>query len=269
MDMWRWKDAVLGDGRDFFVPRPKSLQKLALFLQDSENPNILECVVLSNCARFEILLVVENEEATTDDNVNIDLLNNQLELELSRKLVLQQFHYKLNVNPATKMMVSTLDWPDAIASQHTPTLKQGAKHDVASDAAELQSYWTHLTDVKDIMDHLARVASGLALRPRRPDRPVEFRPFSSRDAHILLQLKRTVQAFSSMSPSSPQIRLVQLLQFALQAGKAARNPQHVPQLLALQPYGSGDSQKYSSQPPAHIVQNAIDVSQAVASRICV
>lgn len=52
---------------------------------------------------------------------------------------------------------------------------------------------THLQDIEEIAEHACVVACGMGQRPSRPDRPVPFRPFSSRDAHIMLQLKRTLE----------------------------------------------------------------------------
>jgi len=75
--VWRWKDAALGDGRDFFVPKPKTLRALqgVLLREMNNNSNTddsnngrhnccraTECVVLSNCARFEIMVVVAAAE---------------------------------------------------------------------------------------------------------------------------------------------------------------------------------------------------------------
>ena len=52
--IWDFKDDVLGDGRDYFVPRPKTLQALNQILRQQLQAK--ECVVLSNCARFDIFL---------------------------------------------------------------------------------------------------------------------------------------------------------------------------------------------------------------------
>eukprot|EP00536_Pseudo-nitzschia_multiseries_P000804 jgi/Psemu1/300326/fgenesh1_kg.10_\ len=106
-------------------------------------------------------------------------------------------------------------------------------------------------------------------RPRRPDRPVVFRPFSSRDAHVLLQLKRTREniAFSSdscqstdgnsrsindtslsnNSPATPTRQqrkrkyLPVILDCALRAGKAARNSAIVPEIEELRKMTSAES----------------------------
>ncbi|KAL3938800.1 MAG: hypothetical protein SGBAC_006363 [Bacillariaceae sp.] len=77
------------------------------------------------------------------------------------------------------------------------------------------------------------MSAGASPRPRRPDRQVIFRPYSSRDAHILLQLKRTKDVVSSRSGL-----LNLLLELAIRAGKAARNEKIVPALKELKSYGS-------------------------------
>jgi hypothetical protein len=60
-DLWKWKDATLGDGRDFFVPKPKTIAALQDYIvmkaSSSNNLLLLECSVISNCARLEILCV--------------------------------------------------------------------------------------------------------------------------------------------------------------------------------------------------------------------
>lgn len=95
------------------------------------------------------------------------------------------------------------------------------------------------------------IAGGLAPRPNRPDREVIFRPYSSREAHILLQLKRTVEVVSVADEGEPERiddrkqgknfirgRIKTLLDGALSAGKAARNEAIVPEITQLKEYGS-------------------------------
>jgi hypothetical protein len=120
-----------------------------------------------------------------------------------------------------------------------------------------------------MVHHLCLVAVGLAPRPRRPNREIVFRPFSSRDAHILLQLKRTADIITSSphwtKPSQNMLPktsyLLTLLQFALRAGKAARNPNKVPALMELRDrYGeTGNSPKYDIEPPIETMQKVIQV----------
>jgi hypothetical protein len=64
-DIWKWKDRVLGDGRDFFVPKPRILQTLQEWIIQQTQPLVDECAILSNCARFEVLLVLSSSVTTT------------------------------------------------------------------------------------------------------------------------------------------------------------------------------------------------------------
>jgi hypothetical protein len=121
---------------------------------------------------------------------------------------------------------------------------------------EMQSRWTHHIGMADISKHLCFVAAGMAPRPRRPDQPVTFRPFSSRDAHVLLQLKRTMEV-----ANGPTIQTV--FRYALQVGKGVRNPVRVPELNLLRPFGT-DNSKFTSQPPMKLVQQ---VQEAAIRRV--
>eukprot|EP00667_Euglena_gracilis_P015359 EG_transcript_15979 len=53
---WGWKDRVLGDGHDFFVPRRRTARRLAVALMapTARDLCIAECVVLGNCTRLEV-----------------------------------------------------------------------------------------------------------------------------------------------------------------------------------------------------------------------
>jgi hypothetical protein len=57
--VWKWKDTVLGDGRDFFVPKPKTLTALNHYII-TKVEQVQECSIVSNCARFELLLLVDD-----------------------------------------------------------------------------------------------------------------------------------------------------------------------------------------------------------------
>jgi hypothetical protein len=180
-DTWRWKDAVLGDGRDFFVPKPRTLKALQSFLRggtglNSNDGGVEECVVLSNCARFEILLVTS--KGVDPAPVISSMLLHQMESYRKRPI-------QINL---------PLDWAGVIDPNAAVATRDGNVF-VPSDqaVAELAQYWTHVEGVRDITDHLCRVAAGMAHRPRRPDREIVFQPFSSRDSHIMLQLRRTME----------------------------------------------------------------------------
>lgn len=58
-DIWKWKDIVLDDGRDYFVPRLQALKALSDVLVGSSHKDcvlVVECVILSTCVRMDILL---------------------------------------------------------------------------------------------------------------------------------------------------------------------------------------------------------------------
>jgi hypothetical protein len=248
-DTWRWKDTVLGDGRDFFVPRPKTLKALQYYIQSSfatallESPASIqvdsisrtvlqECVVLSNCARFEILVV-------TDSPSILSFIAHSI---VSQVQAFQSRPFKSVQLP--------LDWPGTIAKD---TRLEDSKHgSLVADLTKTQ-HWVHLQGTEEVSNHLCSVAAGMAPRPSRPDRPVLFQPFSSRDAHILLQLKRT---FDNVAQEAPRLSL--LLRYALQAGKAVRNPDKVPELMELRQYGTGNS-KFDSKPPQDVVERITQV----------
>lgn len=239
-DTWRWKDAVLGDGRDFFLPKPKTLKALQSFLcgcVKGHDGGIKECVVLSNCARFEILIV------TSADVDPAPLISNMLlhQMESYKKRPIQ-----INL---------PLDWAGAI-DPNAAAATRGGDTVVTSDQAELVQYWTHVEGVREITDHLCRVAAGMAPRPRRPNREIVFRPFSSRDSHIMLQLKRTLEIAQDATATSLSI----LLRYAIQAGKASRTQTKVPELEELRNYGTGNS-KYCIQPPIEVSQRVTAVSE--------
>jgi len=145
------------------------------------------------------------------------------------------------------------DWPGAIDLKADWTGNDTPVHQEA--VKDLSRHWTVLNDSRDIAQHLSLVAAGMAPRPRRPDREVIFQPFSSRDAHILLQLKRTLD----VAGDSPTLSTV--LRFALQAGKAARNPDIVPELMELRnEYGTGNS-KFDVTPPIEVSRKVADAAQ--------
>jgi hypothetical protein len=298
-DVWRWKDAVLGDGRDFFVPKPKTLRALQSAIQQ-QNDCITECVVLSNCARFEILLVVTaasnqpqaNENDNNDNNNNIhDLLNSISSFILFQvrcyQRQQQQQQWNRNLSP---FLLLPMDNPQLIFPFQMTFSNTKIDHSSSSvstdddnddkNVKDLSRHWSIRTNVQEIVEHMCEVAAGMAERPRRPGRTVPFRPFSSRDAHILLQLKRTFDVTNNNQQQQQQqhdqtknqkkpntetttttsIILPKLLQTAIRAGRAARNPKIVPELVQLrQTYGTGDS-KYDIEPPMEVSQRVAEAS---------
>ena len=249
---WKWKDSVLGDGRDYFIPRPRALKAfhalfvgmmiditalagivdvtLTLPLPSSEGEQsdirltnvvsmhdslfqslaensflerfaIEECVVLSNCARLDILLVLKNiretgTEAPTcspsrpDISVadNLDSRKNTIEIAdtAARYAVAYILHHQINVRRskgATLLertgLSSWLDLPGVI---QPPTATSSITRDQSMHINQLSQRLISIADPQAISTHLCLVACGLAPRTNRPDREVIFRPYSSRDA---------------------------------------------------------------------------------------
>lgn len=201
-----------------------------------ENPwctHIEECVILSNCARFDIILVVDDDPDVVKQHLSACLLA-QINAFESRPM--NRFHLDI-------------DWPGYISPDCPIDLE--AKE---LEISELSNYWNHLSGVESISRYLFLVAAGMATRPNRPDRAVTFRPFSSRDAHILLQLKRTYDCSARKNP-----RVAMILKYALRVGKAIRNPSIVPELDLLKKYGTGDT-KYDSSPSEQLLASVTKVS---------
>ncbi|GAX22661.1 hypothetical protein FisN_17Lh156 [Fistulifera solaris] len=239
-DTWRWKDEVLGDGRDFFVPRPKTLHALQEYILQSAaahcdgkeiNSWLLECVVLSNCARFEIILLARDKATTLEFLSGCLVAQTQSFTDLPFKQLQTSFDRPGNIDGLAKV--------------------KEADRQRVSDLAE-ERHWNQLEGAENVCRHLCMIAAGMADRPSRPGRTFPFQPFSSRDAHILLQLKRTLEN----ARSAPRIAL--LLRYALIAGKAVRNPEKIEELRKLRRYGTGNT-KYDSTPPSHVLEHVTQV----------
>ena len=300
---WKWKDSVLGDGRDYFVPRPKTLKAFhSLFVgmeisidvaltQDrhksdeekgfslnkvtlklpatdrgqrpevtlkSELPRlnqtksisyvVEECVALSNCARFEIILVLKetSKQQTNGTVMETNILSKATEsaarLSVAYHLWRQTQNYKSKSNSLLQRsgLASWIDLPDAIdTSMNLATNNISIEQNMK--ITQLGKRLASMEGPLSISTHLSLIASGLAPRTNRPDRDVIFRPYSSRDAHILLQLKRTADVISIIGINETNragCRLKVLLDSALSAGKAARNEKIVPDIRRLKEFGS-------------------------------
>ena len=232
-DVWRWKDASLGDGRDFFVPKPKTIRSLQDYII-GKLPSISECMVVSNCARLEILCVTKHK-------------NDNLSEELARCLAAQVFARRSNRPQLLQtMLVQHMDLPEMAIDQNVEITPMCFEY-----ASAISKHWLHISGCEAVSRHLCLVAAGIAPRPRRPDREVIFRPFSSRDSHILLQLKRTKDAATGKALNT-------LIEYALRAGKAVRTVEQVPEIEMLREYGSGDS-KYSTGAPLVLSRQVAEV----------
>lgn len=253
-EVWKWKDAVLGDGRISFLPNPKTLKQFqSVFVKRSNKGssrsrratpaisdfvvNIEECAIVSNCARLEILLVVSMTcmNGILNDTQRTRALDSILKVAVSNTLLDQvSFYQSISFQDILKQQIKTLDLQTVLDGN-----VNNGKSSAPSTIHDLRNYWTHVQGTEEVCCHLCLVAAGMATRPNRPSQPVEFRPFSSRDSHILLQLKRTLSVSTGTTCQK-------ILQCALTAGKACRNADKVPEISALKP-GLGGHDKAEEQ----------------------
>ena len=171
--------AVCWEGRDFFVPKPKTLTALNEFVVDNVG-SVEECAVLSNCARLELMLVVNHKSKEC-------MTTKMIEDAVSQR-ILAQVECHSSSQQSILQPIFNFDRTQAIDRNAAIDRK------ITDELLE----WTHLEGVEDVCRHLCLISAGMAERPNRPGRPVSFRPFSSRDAHILLQLKRTAKVYESL-----------------------------------------------------------------------
>jgi len=272
-DLWRWKDDVLGNGHDFFTPRPRAIQSLISLIvgqtfittattthpqqqehhQQQQCWTIEECAILSNCARLDIYLLCKSNSTTSTlpntipsmscsssssylpmintspKSIVANILASQIVEQYQKKK--KKSYYKSYIQDSISAI---LDHPDVIRPMRPkyPNDTSSSDTDIHNNMVGIQlqrEFNDHLLEilgVEAILRHTCLVACGMAVRPNRPNRHVVFQPFSSRDAHILLQIKRTID-------STHGSHLRRLLQASLSVGKAARDVRIVPQIVPL------------------------------------
>ena len=260
---WQWKDSALGDGRDYFVPRPRALKALnslmvgkKILLGDDGGESddgefmytIEECGVLSNCARLDVVLVVSGP--STSSGRTMEAGRRAVAEALASQLVSYgSIHQR---NAALDGLASVLDL-SGVVDECPPSIEENA---VVSDFAnELDGVLVTMEGGNAVCRHMCGVACGLAARPSRPGRDVPFRPWSSRDAHIMLQLKRTSEVANGS-------RVKLLFDASLMAGKSARDPNKVKEILPLKQYGTDG--RYAIAPPKHLTENAVAAAKKIA-----
>jgi hypothetical protein len=241
----RWKDGALGSGHDYFVPRPRTLRALNAALSREildalaadAVQTLPEVSVLCNCARFDVMVVVPVPSCTEP------VVRRAVARTLLRQVQRRSTHpevpnwksfrlprFRVSADDPTRVAVpTTTPYQDDI-------LDEGLVDRIAGT-------FRVRTGPEDVARYLCTVAAGIVgtQSHRRQkvgssggsdDPAVTFRPYSSRDAHILLQLKRTLDVTNGPVLSS-------LLRSALEAGKGSRNQQVVPAIRSLQQYATG------------------------------
>ena len=252
-----WKYYVLGDGGVYFDQRPYTLQALnrlllneiTIFMKNKNEmindddgvaippgPFDLECAVISTCQRFEILMTIENTSQSKYTLNEIDL-KSIAAITLAKQISSQS--RRLSVFGIIPLALP-LDRPSRIKFLNRSNQKLDNKR--FDDIKEnIENEIVIINGKQDVATRLITLACGLL------DREV-FRPFSSRDAHIMAQIKRTLVGSQRLHSSidivdgvidkNPKYVKV-LFDAALQGGKAARSPKVVPILNELKDQSQG------------------------------
>jgi hypothetical protein len=246
----------------------KSCMQGSCIKEEQQRFVIEECVALSNCARLDVILVLKREQKQQQQWLHEDMTDSSLAARYAVAYNLQQQVQSRRSNDNSSSSSSSLldriglttllDLPGAIrkidndygSDDETETFftndDNGQCSNADNEIRQLAYRLSTMEGARAICTHVSLVASGLSPRPNRPDREVLFRPYSSRDAHILLQLKRTVELVAVLNMTTTtengggggRGRIKTLLDSALTAGKASRNERIVPDIRKLKEYGS-------------------------------
>jgi hypothetical protein len=220
-----------------FLPKPKTTRKLSeLVLQQGEKCHLDEAVVIGNCARLEFLMVTRNDSIKAS----------QLAALVTSILLDQQNRWRQRGGEMGLAAVTAfLDRPEELVWNiiSDDCFDVGETAAQSFEARELLSAISVTSGADVVGRYLSLVALGL---PNGREYRT-FAPFSSRDAHVMLQLKRIHEATSAHKPASVppppappcRARLGLLFRAALSAGKTGRDPNAVPELLALRPGAFG------------------------------
>jgi hypothetical protein len=220
--MWRWKEAVLGVGHDHFEAKPKTTRRIAEAVALYGTGMIDEVVVLANCARFEIY-ITSSCSAVDVAACAAAFLDDQVRSWQDR-----------GGETGVGALVSFLDRPSLVTWPNESFSNGGVTADLSFQGSRIAAAASAVSGSASVANHLSLIAVGLPTGRALNT----FTPFSSRDAHILLQLKRVLE-FSSQNTSLSKVpppcraRLGTLFRGALLAGKAARNSAIVPEIEAL------------------------------------
>lgn len=268
-----WKEYCLGDGGVYFDQRPRALKalnqclcrhlsvRLQEELEEKSDGRIesVEVAVLSTCARFEVLIAVSMQSKSSNNEIKdatknivkdatINAIINQIQLQNRR----------LSYRIQKLLPFNLMDRPSRIIQVDEHKERKDHKNDVSLKNVIADKFLVY-NENDEAIKRMCLIAAGLQ------DRPI-FRPFSSRDAHIMQQLKRTVEGTVSLknnsegnwteAPSSTFCKIV--FDASLQSGKAARSPMSLPILLDLKEQSNG------ADGPPELSQKAAELAKSMA-----
>lgn len=246
-----WKEYCLGDGGVYFDKRPKALKALNSLLS-TEIANYLhghlsgcndeitvETAVLSTCARFEILVVVERYAAVIESNLELnEILRGLVQTAVAKTLTDQICFQRRRKRYMLQSLLpfSILDLPSRIQSSIPPKSTKACSFSSEYEN-KLMDEVLFTEGVYDVSKRLCMIAAGLQDR-------ILFRPFSARDSHIMQQMKRTADGSASYTvgeseAGSRKTYSKTLFDSALSSGKGSRSSKAIPMLEDLREASNG------------------------------
>uniref|UniRef100_A0A6S8U7D7 Uncharacterized protein n=1 Tax=Chaetoceros debilis TaxID=122233 RepID=A0A6S8U7D7_9STRA len=251
LSLKRWKNYCLGDGGVYFDERPKSLKALNSQIStriasdtshffEERNTSLIETAVLSTCARFEVVVVMSRSKSQEDPGFNPDsddAIKDSLVGALAEQIIFQEC--KKSYLLKSLLPFSVFDKPQRICSNTSERIKSPfalKSLQTLTDAMKDEVMVT--VNVENVSRRLCLIGAGLQ------DRPI-FRPFSSRDAHVMAQIKRTADGAVQQHSDEKSLDTATatyckiLFDAALQCGKAARSSKAVPILDELRSASNG------------------------------
>jgi len=242
-----------------------------------------ECATLSNCARMDVLLSTKIITTSSSNNTTEEEDGTLLPITTSKEAVrcivsnvlAQQVYSQLKGGSSSTTSSSSwkndlkrfFDLPGAVIVDNNNNNNNAPKTTTTSSPntkrnkqyqSDIQELYTSLKSTSlpiKIITHFAYIAAGMPKsHPSRPtsSHVITFRPYSSRDAHILCQMKRSIEV-------SDGTKVTLILQEALRAGKACRDESTVEEILVLKKFGSGKSRFGDGDVPLDLAKMAAKV----------
>lgn len=232
----RWRTSTLGTGADYATLKLNHLRSLTSKILNSDS-RISSCAVLSNCARFDVLLSSEDLSDADIQSVN--------EL-VATTLVQESEHYVSNTKELS--LAGSLINSLRLLLDLSPSFSTSPEPPSPSKTNQILSNISTLNSTSSILTYLSLAAAGMN-NPKR-----NYNPYNSCDSHIMLQLKRTLQCTSSVSAYTVDRSVDDLIKVAIKCGAIARNENQCSIIKELKEYGG----KYSGDAPCDLLERVTD-----------
>ena len=259
--VWRWKEAALGHGQDYFT-WPKAPHRALGDALCARAPardggdgadgcggglRVVEAAALGTCARLDFYIAAETVAPETDAARLASLAVAGLLLDVTRRWrAAGAPQYSASAGLAGLAALTGGDGGGAakLIRECERTLPASPPDD---DLERVRACVEVLEGPEACATHVARVACSLASRGARRragergggsarGSPEHFDPFNARDAHVMHQLRKALEAATTPPPTPPREkprRVRALLETALAVGAAARDARRTPAIRTL------------------------------------